>query len=357
MTLAPDIETLADAPRMFSAAEYAGRELKPRPMFVEGLLPGAQVSTFDGDGGAGKTTCALQMTASAVTGRNWFGRRVQRGPAIFLASEDDSDELHRRLDAICVNLGVGLDDLADLHVWPLATEDPALVLPATGSALVPTARWSQLLAAIDRIRPVVLVLDSKADVFGGNEIDRGQARAFVGMLRKVAIARSVAIVILGHPSLSGMSSGSGSSGSTHWRNAVRAGLYLRRPDDEDAPPDRKILELKKANYSATGATISLRWSAGCYVAEDDVPQGSQEDQEAAIDDTFLRLLDAFTAEGRAVGDTNSIIYAPKCFAADPRARGVRKAALKAAMGRLFAAGIIRVELTNKGSRHIVRTGA
>jgi RecA-family ATPase len=332
----------ADTPRMFSAAEFASRPLKPRPWLVPDLLPGAQVSSIDGDGGSGKTTLGLQLCASAVAGRSWLGQSVMRGPAIYLASEDDADELHRRLDAIAVDLGVSFADLADLHLWPLATDDPALVAAGGGDTVRPTARWEQLATAVERIKPVVVVLDSRADVFGGEEISRSQARGFIAMLRKLAVESGVAVVILGHPSLSGMSSGSGSSGSTHWRNAVRAGLYLR-PEGDDAPADRKVLEVKKANYGPTGLMLKLRWCAGAYVLEDGGAPVGRAEAAAEVERTFLRLLDSYTAEGRPVSDVAGLHYAPTLFSRDPDRCGVTKAGFTAAMLRLLRAKAIRVE--------------
>lgn len=346
----------APAPRMFSAAEYAGREIKPRPMLVPDLIPGCQVSSIDGPGGGGKSTVGVQLCASAVTGLPWLGQTVQKGPAIYLASEDDEHEIQLRLDAVAVHLRVGFEDLADLHIWPLATDDPALVVSGAGDSLQPTPRWAQLVEAVERIKPVVLMLDSRADVFGGNEISRAQARGFIAMLRKLAITHRVAVVLLSHPSVAGMASGTGSSGSTHWRNAVRAGLYLRSPDDDDGTPDRdlRVLELVKSNYSATGLALTIRRSGGVFVLEEGARPLDRKEAGEAADQKFLELLDAFTAEGRAVGDTSSVIYAPKCFAADPRAGGIRKAGFKGAMDRLFATGAIRVEVSRKGSRHLVR---
>lgn len=345
-----EVEAFPCSPRMFSAAEFDGRVIKPRPMLVPGLIPGRQVSTIDGEGGGGKSTLGLQLCAAAVTGRSWLDQPVQRGPAIYLASEDDEDEIQRRLDAIALHLKVGFADLADLHVWPLAADDPALVRPGKDDGLEPTARWSQLRAAVDRIRPVVLVLDSRADVFAGNEISRAQARGFIAMLRGLAVRQGVAVVLLSHPSLAGMSSGSGSSGSTHWRNAVRAGLYLKRSDDPDASPDLRVLELVKSNYSAAGFALSIRWSAGAFVLEEGCAAGGKKEAAAAVDETFMRLLVAYNAQGRPVSDLGGRNYAPALFARDPDRCGATKDGFTAAMTRLFKAGRVRAEETGPPAR-------
>jgi RecA-family ATPase len=197
-----------------------------------------------------------------------------------------------------------------------------------------------------------LVLDSKADVFGGNEVSRAQARGFVGMLRKLAMRSGAAIVLLGHPSLTGISSGSGSSGSTHWRNAVRSGLHLRRPDDPDAHPDMRVLEVVKANYSTCGKQITLRWSAGVFEPVEGVQHADRQEAADHVDATFLRLLTAFCQEGRRVSHSTGANYAPAVFAKDPRAGGIRSSGFTTAMMRLLAAGKVKVESVGPPSRRL-----
>lgn len=120
-----------------------------------------------------------------------------------------------------------------------------------GDTLKATPRWQELEAAVARIGPVLLVLDSQVDVFGGNEISRAQARAFIGILRALGVRNKLAVVPLAHPSLSGMASGTGSSGSTHQRNAVRRRLGRGLPpgseekeDAEDAGPRRARIRIR-----------------------------------------------------------------------------------------------------------------
>ncbi|WP_426031023.1 AAA family ATPase [Caulobacter sp. DWP3-1-3b2] len=343
---------------MFSAADFARRSIQPRPWLVPDMIPGRQVSTIDGDGGAGKSTLAQQLLVSAVTGRNWLGQRVAQGPVIYLSAEDDGDEIHRRLASICTDYRVGFEDLADLHVWPLADTDPALVTGGQGDALEPTERWRELLDAVARIKPVALVLDSRADVFGGNEISRAQARGFIALLRNLAVTNNLAVILLAHPSVAGMASGTGNSGSTHWRNAVRSALYLTRPNDQDTPdPDARVLSVMKSNYGPGGLSLKLRWSAGAFVVDGDEEAARPTDKATAtarVDATFLRLLTTFTAQGRAVSHKTGHAYAPALFAKDEAAGGATKAGLAAAMNRLFNTAEIVVETYGPPSRGLSR---
>ena len=349
------------APGMISAASLASRPIKRRDWYVEDLVPGRQVTQISGDGGLGKSTLALQLAVASVTGREWLGRTVARGPVISLAAEDDLDELQRRVDAIAVHYEVGLEALADLHLWPLAAGDPALYAPNRGDGLLqPTERWRELTGYIERVRPRLVVLDSRADVFGGSEIDREQVRRFIGALRRTALEHDLAILILAHPSLSGMSSGSGSSGSTHWRNAVRSDLYLTRPDGDYASPDARVLTPKKMNYAAIGHAMNLRWSCGAFVLDGEQSAATAPaEAKAEAEAVFLRLLTRFNEQGRRVGATPAANYAPTLFAREEAAQGYRKPALQAAMGRLLDAGQIVLEETGSPSRrrqHLVVKG-
>ena len=86
------------------------------------------------------------------------------------------------------------------------------------------------------MKPKLLVLDPSANLFQVNENSRPAAIACIGMLRGLALDFDCAVLLLSHPSLSGLNSGSGTAGSTSWNNAVRSRLYFtaRRPGaDED----------------------------------------------------------------------------------------------------------------------------
>ena len=59
------------------------------------------------------------------------------------------------------------------------------------------------------IRPKLIVLDNAADIYGGNENDRAQVRQFIGLLRGMAIASGAGVLLTSHPSLTGISTGTG----------------------------------------------------------------------------------------------------------------------------------------------------
>lgn len=338
---------------------WEGLPIPPRSWHVEGLIPARTVTKLSGAGGEGKSLLALQLLAATATGLRWLGREVTPGRALYLSAEDEADEVHRRLADIVREHDVTFGDLADLRIAPLAGLDAVLAAPAgRNGQIAATPLWRALEALVADFRPSIVAIDTLADAFGGDEINRVQARQFIALLRGLALRHDCAVLILSHPSLTGIASGKGSSGSTGWDNSVRSALYLTRdePRDGEAPdPDLRVLKAVKANYAPTDAKIALRWQRGVFVAEagDGEAAPSWLDRKAAASDadaTFLRLLAKFMTQGRDASALTGRNYAPFLFAKEPAANGIRKPAFEAAMRRLLDADKIEVRKAGPASR-------
>jgi RecA-family ATPase len=343
-------------PELFPpATRFDGLPVPARRWLVRDWIPMGTVTMVSGDGGVGKSLVALQLAVATATGRAWLGRPLdEHGPALFLTAEDDEGELHRRLWDIASAEGAGWGDLGDLRPVSLAGKDALLATLESGGVLKPTRLCEEIDAAMGEHAPRLVILDTLADLFPGNENDRAQVRQFIGLLRGLAIRHEAAILLLAHPSLSGLSSGTGASGSTAWNNSVRSRVYLERVTYRDGlttiedDPNRRVLRSMKSNYAARGGEIAMRWEGGVFVAEA-APEGlDRKAAEARAEKVFLRLLDEFTKEGRAVRAANAQGFAPKIFASSGRAEGLSKQALAAAMERLFSRGVIREELGGSG---------
>ena len=190
------------------------------------------------------------------------------GPVVAICCEDDADELHRRLDAIVRHYNASFADVADLHVLSLAGRDAVLATPRRDGLMTPTKLFARVTDAAATIKPRLILLDNSADVFGGNENDRAQVRQFIGLLRGLAIAASAGLLLTSHPSLTGIATGSGLSGSTARNASVRSRLYLKRAttaENEEPDPNLRVLEVMKNNYGPVGETITLRWKDGLFL--------------------------------------------------------------------------------------------
>jgi RecA-family ATPase len=253
--------------KLMNPVSLAGLPVPPREWLVTDLIPKATVTLLGGDGGTGKSLLMQQLSVAIATGNHWLGRPVGEGRVLYLSAEDDEAELHRRLFDICREYATGFDQLGRLKIVPLAGED-ALLATTNGATMLTTKLFKQLENLIADWQPAVVIFDTLADVFGGSENDRSHARQFIGMLRGLAIRHQMAVVVLSHPSLTGISSGSGLSGSTAWNNSVRSRLYLDRVKDEAGfEADTSLRELKtvKSNYGPTGNEISMQWQAGVFI--------------------------------------------------------------------------------------------
>jgi RecA-family ATPase len=343
--------------KIVTASVFAGQIVPPREWQVEQLIPAKTVTILNGDGGTGKSLLATQLAVATVSGSSWIGSAVSSGPVLYLSAEDDLEELHRRIATIGERRNIALSDLHQLSIIPLAGEDALLASPeGRGNILKASPLFAAIEAHIALIKPVLVVLDTLADLFGGDENQRAQARQFVGLLRGWAIKHQTTILLLAHPSLSGMANGTGSSGNTAWNNSVRSRLYLERVTENtgnkllEPDPDARVLRTVKSNYGRTGGEIPLRWSKGILVPDmadlgTDLRKAITEQREEQV---FINLLKAFAAEGRHVSATPSANYAPAVFAKDIRAENLSRRVLVEAMGRLFARR--RIEVKEEGPK-------
>lgn len=339
---------------LFALSTLAGEPIPEQKWIIRDMIPAGEPVLFSGDGGLGKSQLLLQLGVAVSTGEPWIGNPVQqRGPVIYLSCEDDKDHLHMR----AVNLG-DLRRLTDFHAAPM-TELDAMLMEYQGREFNVTPLYHELASQIERLKPALVVLDSAANVYGGDEVIRAEVQSFVGHLRKLCHRFGCSIVILSHPSKSGMADGSGSSGSTHWSNAVRARLYLRRPEvekDEYVDSDARELEVMKNNYGPTGKIINLEYRGGLFVNVDGpgvglppppLPDGStppqppKETAEQRADAVFLELLTKSAQQGVRISHARAVTTFAESEGA--RAARVSKKQLKAALARLMDTGKVRVQ--------------
>jgi RecA-family ATPase len=340
-----------------------------RQWYVLDHIPSRQPTLISGEGSIGKSILLLQLLVATSLSQLWIGCLGPRpGPTIYFGAEDEQDEIRRRLAAILDYHGARFADLiaGGFKFLAYAGKDAVLAEFDRSGRIRPTALFGDLYAEAVALRPSAVVIDTVSDVFLGDEIKREQVRQFGSLMRKLAIDADTAAIMSAHPSLSGMKSGSGLSGSTQWHNTVRARIYFRKPDneeddegsaDETKPDDgRRELRFLKNQFGPLGRRIPLRWSKGLWLP----PANPSEDAKAAaaaqMNDLFLELLRRFTAQGRNVSDKQGPSYAPAKFAQTPEAKKMRASSrtLAAAMERLLANGKIMVIAEGPPSRRISR---
>jgi RecA-family ATPase len=336
--------TNAFAERSFSAATLAGKPVPDRDWFIRDWVPNSQVTMIYGDGGVGKSLVAIHMAACSAAAVPWFARPVKYGNAIFMTAEDSPDEIHIRLAAISREHGIPLERMARLFPSSFADTDAVLASLNGENQLNATKLYDELVEVCEAGQPSVVMLDTLADIYGANENVRQQVRAFVAMLRKIAIRFKCAVVVLAHPSLSGLNSGSGTGGSTAWNNSIRSRLYFDwvKVDDGPTDPDLRVLKLMKSNYSKIGTEIHMRYQRGAFVADRArAATGDPLERQAKADRVFLELLEKARGQNINLGiSPNASNYAPKHFKQDAATQLVSYKDLQAAMKRLMDSGRI-----------------
>jgi RecA-family ATPase len=260
---------------------------------------------------------------------------------------------------------VSFKELADggFHVMCLLGMDAVLCAASPRSGRIETtALYAQIYEAAGDIKPKNISIDTLSRAFAGNEIDRTQVYGFANHMQALAMVAGGSVTVLSHPSLAGINSGSGISGSTAWHGAFRFRQYLRGVQPaEGEQPDRDIreLEFKKNQYGPLGENVVLRYQDGMFLPEAGTSSLDKIAKEAKADDVFLTILGRFASANRNVGEKVGPSYAPAFFSREEEAvrAKVNRKELEAAMRRLFKAGKIWNEPYGRPSRPFYRIAA
>ncbi|MCA1546313.1 AAA family ATPase [Bradyrhizobium sp. BRP19] len=351
----------APLPPLQTTTPAAWRDVPPEAQrwVVPDRIPLGDLTLYCGNGGSGKTETAVALAVAVAAGLgDWLGKPLDlSGPVLFLSCEEPEANVRDRVERISKHRALDPYAIEGLHLHFPDLEATWLGTgnPRTGR-VEKTALLQQLERWMEECRPVLVVIDSIAAVFDGDAIVRRQVRQFLAMLRKLAMDRDAAMVLLDHPSVRGMSDGSGTANSVDWRNSVRSMLHLSDPDRED--PDVRELEVKKSNRGRVGEKVKLRWNGLTFSTLSDATASyHRAAAERDIEELFLRLLDRRNAQGRPVHGNTATGSAPSEFALDPEAAGISSGALRAAMERLFTRGEIKNVETgppSKRRQHIER---
>lgn len=328
----------------------------PRKWAIPDRVPANQAGLFSGEGGTGKSIIELTKDVAHVTGKDWLGSLPEPGPAFYIGAEDEADEIRRRLHAIAAHYGVTFKELIDggLYVRSMLGEDATLCVVGKSGKVEVTPLYRQLFEAAGDIKPKNISIDTLSRAFSGNEIDRVQVYAFAMHMQALAMVAGGSVTVLSHPSLQGIASGTGISGSTAWHGAFRFRQYLKGVKAESGEqPDGDVREVqfKKNQYGPTGDPVVVRYQRGLFLPERGISGLEKLAKEQKADDAFLAILARYEREGRNVSDKPAAHnYAPLCFSKEREANGMRKSDLVDSMRRLFEASKIHVEDYGRPSR-------
>lgn len=354
-----DAPKVDEAPLFTSAETLKERELVPLNWLINSMIPAGTVTLLSGDGGSGKSLLALNLAISVASGGKlkWLNYQPAHGSALYIGAEDDMNEIHRRISRLTAgNFDLEYNDLKDLHIASLANRDALLsIVDPKTNTLYPSPLFQQIVTKVDAERPSLVVLDTLADLFPANENDRASARQFIGQLRKMAVDFDTTVVLLSHPSLSGMASGSGTSGNTAWSNSVRSRLYLQRIVEDGYEPDKtaRKLTVMKSNYGEVGIEILMNYNDGFFEADKTTDSLDRVAMDNKADRVFLRLLETHTAASVKLSPNyTSNNSAATIFSRSNDRESVTKKQFMAAQERLILKKEIKIEEEGSPSRRV-----
>ncbi len=243
--------TAATRPKGLATTRLNG--IRPRPVrwLVDGLVPLGKLTLLAGDGGHGKTTLTLHLTAAVSTGVAALGRAYDpAAPAdvLLISCEDDfEDTIVPRLLA----MGADLSRVSRVDGVPTPDGKPA---PFS------LAHYQQLEEELEANPGVRLVVIDPAGAYigrtGVDDHKDSELRALLGPLAELAAKRNVAVILVKH-----LNKGTGAKavnkvgGSVGYVNAVRAAFVVApHPDDEG----RKLLLPLKFNLAPKPAGVTFR---------------------------------------------------------------------------------------------------
>ena len=242
---APFDKNTADAPGAELRVDNDWSHPPARRLWLaNGWLARGRLAILTGRGTVGKSKLAVMLADAIAAGAShWFdgGPALDLPgacPVVFASWEDDRDEIARRLfDNPALKRG-GAPELAArvgdrLHfadmagLGPLWEPDPRGSRTGDGAGVLSPA-GAALRAYCEDKGARLLVLDPLAACFALNENNRGAARGFLSNFDRWGRDADCTILIVAHPPKpKGDGADDRYSGSTDWRNAPRAVLYMR----------------------------------------------------------------------------------------------------------------------------------
>jgi RecA-family ATPase len=354
--------------------------LPPRSWLYAKHYQRRTVSLTAGPGGMGKSSLTMVEAVAMCTARNLLGEQPEERLRVWLHNgEDPLDEIHRRLAAICQHYKISQAELQG-YLWVTSgNEFPLRVAKGYSSLDIDSVLLRQISNAIGDNGIDLASFDPLVTLHSVSEMDTGKMDTVIRLFSGVADETDTGIELAHH--VRKPMAGAPADFDVHdirgvmaITDAARAVRVLNRMNEKDAEaagcsePERLSrfrVDRAKGNYSKGDAATWRQFvsvdlpngdSVG-VVAQWNYPgQGEQTPEKAAADEraeqTFLQLLDKFTARNTNVSANSGPTYAPAKFADEREAKTakVSKAALKAAMGRLLDSGRIRAEPFGRDGR-------
>lgn len=197
--------------KLFRAVGEVLATIKPTNWLIKGYLEQDSLVSLYAPPATAKTFLAVAMSACVATGKDWYGHPVKQGAVIYIAGEGQNG-IAKRLKAWSIK------NSADLSGAPLAISTTAIQLddPATAQHV---ASEIQAIAEAMGFQPALIVVDTLARNFGGDENSTPDMNAFIRALDNLRHESKATVLVVHH---TGKDTTRGARGSSVLRAAVDA---------------------------------------------------------------------------------------------------------------------------------------
>jgi RecA/RadA recombinase len=192
----------------------------PRQWLVAGLLPAGSLALMFGEPKSGKSTIAMALASHIALGRSVAGRRVNEGAVLWIAGERGHDAIDRR------------DVYAGLHpriAIGISRSAPDLSQNTAGQTIIDMAVQLEVRTGLPT---KLIVIDTLARCFSGNENDAGGIKPLIDQIDRVRQETGATVLLL-HHATKPMDMGRGPTrlrarGSTALTGAMDVGLVVSK---------------------------------------------------------------------------------------------------------------------------------
>lgn len=247
-------------------------KIPPRDWTVPGLLLKRNLTMLVAPPGIGKSLLTLQIAIMVAVGTSWGGWKTRKAEKVLVInSEDDTDEMRRRLSMAAQDMGVDPEILAgrlalaeNLDNIVVARLDPRT------KSIIRTPLLADIVKTILDNEIKFVVVDPFAETFEADESDNSQVKWAGVLWREVARLTGCTVLIVHHAKkyandMAGDADASRGGGSMIGIARVLCTLFTMTEDEAAAlnvPPDDRRdfvrFDDAKANYSKPEAA---RWFA------------------------------------------------------------------------------------------------
>ncbi len=238
-------------PPRVRAADLTAEEAPPQNWVLGQALPAREVGLLVGGDGSGKSLLALLAAVSTAGGIPWAGGLLpappKTGRVVYVAGEDDTDEIHRRLRAIAGALVAdcaGAEDrsrldsgFGQIDVVPLDGHPMPLLAAGRQQADPEETSWVEFLQElVEGAR--LLILDPLVMFHAINENDNQHMDRIIRCVQRIVrTAPECAALVVHHAGQGSVRDGADDAmvarGATALHSAARAVFAVRRLNHEE----------------------------------------------------------------------------------------------------------------------------